>query len=215
MGIALGDIDGDGDPDAIVSNRNEANSIIENLTPCFNDDDADGIPNDCDIDQTLGLDCDGNGEDDSCQDDTDGDGLIDPCDDDIDGDGIPNDCDLDLGGEDCDGNGIADNCDEDLNSDGIPDACQDPIFRRGDPNGDGAMDIADGINILGYLFGSNDIDCFDAADTNDDGKMNIADAITVLAALFTGGPLPPEPGPESCDLDPTDDFLECGFYDGC
>ncbi|MBT7640912.1 MAG: hypothetical protein HN598_10565, partial [Planctomycetes bacterium] len=133
----------------------------------------------------------------------------------IDGDGIPNDCDFDLGGEDCDGNGIADHCDEDLNSDGIPDACQGPIFRRGDANGDGAMDIADGIIILGYLFGTSTLDCFDAADANDDGNLNIADAIATLSALFNGGPLPPTPGPNNCDLDPTDDFLGCGSYDGC
>jgi hypothetical protein len=215
-GVALGDLDGDGDLDAWVANYyNQPNRVFMNLSPCSPDLDADGIPNDCDIDQTLGPDCDGNGEDDSCQVDTDGDGLIDPCDDDIDGDGIPNDCDLDLGGEDCDGNGIADNCDEDLNSDGIPDACQDPIFRRGDANGDGAMDIADGIIILGYLFGTSAIDCFDAADANDDGNLNIADAIATLAALFNGGPLPPSPGPNNCDLDPTDDFLGCGSYDGC
>ncbi len=34
-----------------------------------------------------------------------------------------------------------------------------------------------------------------------------------LAALFNGGPNPP--GPNNCDLDPTDDFLGCGSYDGC
>jgi hypothetical protein len=220
-GISLGDLDGDGAPDAWVGNAwcvagcNQANRVFINLSPCAADDDADGIPNYCDIDQTLGLDCDGNGEDDSCQIDTDADGLIDPCDDDIDGDSIPNECDIDLGGEDCDGNGIADNCDEDLNSDGIPDACQDPIFRRGDANSDGAMDIADAIHGLGYLFGTSAIDCLDAADANDDGNLNIADAISTLSALFNGGPLPPTPGPVNCDLDPTDDFLQCGGYDDC
>jgi hypothetical protein len=92
--------------------------------------------------------------------------------------------------------------------------CED-IFRRGDANGDGAMDIADGIIILGYLFGTSTIDCFDAADANDDGNLNIADAIATLSALFSGGPNPPSPGPNNCDLDPTDDLLGCGNYDGC
>jgi hypothetical protein len=92
--------------------------------------------------------------------------------------------------------------------------CED-IFRRGDANGDGAMDIADGIIVLGYLFGTSVIDCFDAADANDDGNLNIADAIATLSALFNGGPNPPSPGPDNCDLDPTDDFLGCGHYDGC
>jgi len=89
------------------------------------------------------------------------------------------------------------------------------IFRRGDANGDGAMDLADGITILGYLFGTSIIDCFDAADANDDGSLNIADAIATLSALFSGGPNPPTPGPDNCDLDPTDDLLGCGNYDGC
>ena len=159
--------------------------------------------------------CCSNGQDDFCQNDQDGDGVIDPCDGDVDGDGIPNNCDLDLGGEDCNLNGIADNCDADLNSDGIPDDCQDPLFRRGDPNGDGAMDIGDGVTVLGYLFGSASIDCFDAGDSNDDGNLNIADAITILSALFTGGDSPPEPGPTSCDLDPTTDSLGCESYGNC
>jgi hypothetical protein len=41
----------------------------------------------------------------------------------------------------------------------------------------------------------------------------VADAIATLSALFSGGPYPP--GPDHCDLDPTDDFLGCGSYDGC
>ena len=43
------------------------------------DSDGDGIPDDCDIDQTSGEDCDGNGEDDSCQSDCDADGTPDDC----------------------------------------------------------------------------------------------------------------------------------------
>ncbi|MEO2242085.1 MAG: hypothetical protein ABGX49_00290 [Candidatus Poseidoniia archaeon] len=43
----------------------------------------------------------------------------------------------------------------------------------------------------------------------------MADAIATLSALFSGGPYPPAPGPDHCDLDPTDDFLGCGNYDGC
>lgn len=116
---------------------------------------------------------------------------------------------------DCNDNGIADGCDGDINADEIPDDCQDPLFRRGDPNGDGSMDIGDGVTVLGYLFGSTSIDCFDAGDSNDDGNLNIADAITILSALFTGGDSPPDPGPASCDLDPTPDSLGCESYGNC
>ena len=56
------------------------------IDPCDPDDDGDGIPDECDIDTTGGVDCDANGEDDSCQTDTDQDGIIDPCDPDDDGD---------------------------------------------------------------------------------------------------------------------------------
>lgn len=217
-GVALRDLNSDGFLDAVISNSGSLPGgtvwFNESSQFCF-DSDLDGIPNECDIDWTIGEDCDSDGQDDSCQNDQDADGVIDPCDEDLDGDGIPNNCDLDLGGEDCNLNGIADNCDADLNSDEIPDDCQDPLFRRGDPNGDGSMDIGDGVTVLGYLFGSTSIDCFDAGDSNDDGNLNIADAITILSALFTGGDSPPEPGPASCDLDPTADSLGCESYGNC
>ena len=45
-----------------------------------NDDDGDGVPNDCDVDQTEGEDCDENGILDECEADTDEDGIIDACD---------------------------------------------------------------------------------------------------------------------------------------
>ncbi len=71
-GVALGDLEGDGDLDAWVANRSiQANRIFVGIAPCSDDYDADGIPNDCDIDQTLGPDCDDNSEDDTCQIDTD------------------------------------------------------------------------------------------------------------------------------------------------
>ena len=60
-------------------------------------------------------------------------------------------------------------------------------FRRGDVNGDAALNIADAIALLGFLFsGSAAPGCLDAGDVNDDGANNIADAISLLGFLFSG-----------------------------
>lgn len=89
-----------------------------------------------------------------------------------------------------------------------------PIFQRGDLNEDGAMDIADGVNMLAYLFtGGAAPGCFDAADTNDDGTLNIADPIMILEYLFTGGAPPAFPF-GICDIDPTADSIDCATEPG-
>ncbi len=60
----------------------------------------------------------------------------------------------------------------------------------GEVNGDGAVNIADAIALLGYLFGGQaEPGCMKAADANDDGGVNIADAITMLGYLFGGQPM--------------------------
>ena len=95
------------------------------------------------------------------------------------------------------------------------------LFRRADTNADGAVDIADAICILGYLFGGPEDACktsipacLDAADVNDDGSVNIADAIAVLSHLFAqSGDLPAPFG--SCGSDPTVDALDCLSYPHC
>ena len=87
------------------------------------------------------------------------------------------------------------------------------LFRRGDANADGAIDIADAVCVLGYLFGgaadpcaARVPRCLDAADANDDGAVDIGDAVKILGHLFGGGgPLPPPGG--ACGIDPTDDGL--------
>ena len=88
-------------------------------------------------------------------------------------------------------------------------------FKRGDPNDDGDVNIADAITILGYLFaGAAKPGCLDAADANDDGDINIADAITILGYLFSAsGPLP-DPG-VNCGSDPTEDGLTDCVYSHC
>lgn len=81
-------------------------------------------------------------------------------------------------------------------------------FVRGDPNDDGATDIADAIYILGYLFARGPLGCADAADVNDDGKLDVSDAIALLAYLYASGTPPPPPFPAP-GMDPTGDALDC------
>ena len=88
-------------------------------------------------------------------------------------------------------------------------------FRRGDANGDGLFNIADAIATLGFLFSGGAMNCADAGDSNDDGLVNIADGITVLGALFSGGAFPPDPGTDTCGVDPTDDAIDCEIYNSC
>jgi len=88
-------------------------------------------------------------------------------------------------------------------------------FQRGDSNADNAVDIADAIFILSYLFANVPApSCEDAADSNDDGEVDISDTIFVLQFLFLGGPVVPLPYTE-CDIDPTVDELGCSSYDPC
>lgn len=85
----------------------------------------------------------------------------------------------------------------------------DPQFLRGDVTEDGAVDLADPIAILGYLFsGAAEPNCLDAADANDDGAVDLADAISLLGYLFTGGLPPASPFPTP-GADPTGDPLGC------
>jgi CD109 antigen len=85
-------------------------------------------------------------------------------------------------------------------------------FRRGDSNGDRALDLADAVATLSYLFlgiaaGPQPF-CEDAADANDDGALNITDPIHVLGHLFLGSPPPAAPYPEE-GVDATADSLRC------
>lgn len=83
-------------------------------------------------------------------------------------------------------------------------------FIRGDYNGDGNLDLADGVGILEYLFiaGTADPACFDAADVNDDGQVSLVDAVYQLNYTLAGGPPPPSPFPD-CGVDLSFDGLGC------
>jgi hypothetical protein len=83
-------------------------------------------------------------------------------------------------------------------------------FLRGDANGDAAVDLADAIFTLDYLFASGVTpSCQNAADSNDDDTLNVADAVQILDALFSGGPPLPPPGNGNCLPDPTPGQLDC------
>jgi len=90
----------------------------------------------------------------------------------------------------------------------------EPSFVRGEANGDGKVDVADAVAILGHLFGGKNLECRSAADANDDGRLDIADAVSLLGYLFAAGEPPSEPFP-SCGTDPTTDDLDCSEYAPC
>ena len=95
------------------------------------------------------------------------------------------------------------------------------VFRRGEVNGDGAVNIADAISLLAHLFGTPAPElqsrmsvCADAADANDDGAIGIADAITILAHLSARAGSLAAPF-HSCGYDETRDELRCTRDERC
>lgn len=90
-------------------------------------------------------------------------------------------------------------------------------FRRGDSNGDGRVDLSDGIATLTFLFiGGKGPGCEDAADADNSGAIDLSDAIYTFRYLFLGGAPPPPPGPNICGEDtmPRDD-LGCSDVGPC
>ena len=90
-------------------------------------------------------------------------------------------------------------------------------FRRGDVDADGTVNLADAVNVLGFLFqGALIPPCLDSADANDDGVVNLADGVFTLNHLFNGAPAPPDPGfVDGCGPDPTGDQLTSCDYRAC
>jgi hypothetical protein len=72
-----------------------------------------------------------------------------------------------------------------------------PRFVRGNCDGEGGINITDGIALLNFLFlGGKKPGCLEACNADDDGQLNITDGIAILNFLFLGGraPEPPYPG---------------------
>jgi len=89
-------------------------------------------------------------------------------------------------------------------------------FRRADPNADGVVDMADGINLLGFLFLGNEApSCMDAADTDGNGELDMSDAVAIFSYLFVGGKPPAAPGPMQCGPNAGQSKLGCKEYSLC
>jgi len=74
----------------------------------------------------------------------------------------------------------------------------------GDANSDEAVNVADAVWIINYVFASGDPpNPLDAGDTNCDGSCNITDAVWIINYIFAGGYTP-------CDTD-GDGFPDCGL----
>jgi len=109
-------------------------------------------------------------------------------------------------GEDDDGDGSSDCEDEDCAEE---DVCRLPEFIRGDPDGNGAVQLTDGIFILNFLFlGGEAPGCYDSADADDNGAVQMTDGIYILNFLFLGGATMPAPYP-SCGTDERDGTPGC------
>ena len=88
-------------------------------------------------------------------------------------------------------------------------------FVRGDPNGDGSINMTDVISTLNFLFlGGSTPGCLDAADADNNGVVQLTDGIYTLNFLFSGGAQPPAPWP-TCGEDPGDDDLGCVEFPPC
>jgi hypothetical protein len=95
-------------------------------------------------------------------------------------------------------------------------------FHRGDPNGDGRLDLTDAVFLLRYLvLGGPSPSCMEAADSDNNGTVDLSDAVILLSFLFSSGPPPAAPGPTGlpCGLDPdargSPHDLGCQSYQSC
>ncbi len=191
------DVDNDGIPDALESGL------------ASTDSDNDGIIDAFDVDQTGGLDGNGDGIDDAFATalannslllDSDDDGIIDLIDADSDNDGIPDALEAGLSGLDSDNDGIDDAYDVDqtggvdANGDGIddqrrlPDSDGDGIadVRDNDSDNDGVPDLLESgfANAAGELIDSDGDGIADVIDVDNTlGTDANGDGIDDLAAL--------------------------------
>lgn len=191
-----GDADGDGIPNSRdTDSDNDGVPDALELVGLNVDTDGDGIPNRFDVDQTGGLDGNGDGIDDGALPDSDQDGRSDLVDADQDNDGIPDAIESGAYGFDSDNDGIDDRWDAsapgsaDANGDGIADDARavdtdmdgvpDLLDRDSDRDGvsDAAESGAQGVDTDGdSIDDAFDIDNVGGTDANGDGVADTARA---------------------------------------
>jgi hypothetical protein len=88
-------------------------------------------------------------------------------------------------------------------------------FIRGDPTGDGKVDLSDAVLVLSYLYtGGAEPGCLASADANGSDAVDLADAVFLLGFLFQAGAPPPSPYPV-CGGDPGAGSLDCASDPAC
>lgn len=139
-----------------------------------NDADGDRIDHLFDVDETNGVDANGDGvDDDVIGADTDRDGVPDSVDPDVDGDGIPDSVE---GSNDSDGDAIPDKLDTDSDNNGVPDSVEAAVSAQ-DADGDGIDDTFDVGQTGGTDANGDGIDDdVTGADTDGDGIPDSVDA---------------------------------------
>ena len=87
-------------------------------------------------------------------------------------------------------------------------------FIRGDATNDGNLDLADGIQLLSYLFQGASSTCLKAMDMDLSNHVSISDGVQVLCSLFCpGSPAPSGPYPD-CGVD-LNSTLSCVSFNAC
>lgn len=86
-------------------------------------------------------------------------------------------------------------------------------FMRGDANGDGLLNLTDGIFLLKWLFAQGTVgSCSEAADADASGQLTLADPSFLFQYLFVSGPAPAAPFPQCGSIVL---FVGCASYTGC
>jgi len=93
-------------------------------------------------------------------------------------------------------------------------------FVRGDANADGAVNLADAIWVLEFLFRRGAAPpCQKAADADDNGRVHLLDVIALVRGVFPetdGAGRAPLPEPSlACGVDPSDDGTSCDSFPTC
>jgi hypothetical protein len=170
------------------------------------------------IRELRGLDCNGNGQLDSCEiargdaPDCNNNGFPDACEmagggiPDCNGNGVPDSCDIASGSaQDCNGNGVPDSCDivvgtaQDCNGNGIPDSCELASGWAQDCNGNAILDgcdIAQGRDTDYNWNGVPDAcDAVGGPDCNQNGQVDFVDIAVGAAQDCNANGIP-----DSCDI---------------